>query len=276
MRNVAVSAIARQCRRFEAVLLGAVGLGGLGLAWEVAARSGSIDTLVLASPARVGAALVRQWRTGELLADLTVSTAEFALAFTLAVVVGGALGLVMGLNRDAEYALDPFVWFLYSAPLVAFQPLLLVWLGFGFWTVVVLAAVLAAFPITVNTLTGVRAVDPGLRRVVRAFGGRRRDVIVKVILPAALPLVLAGLRLGAGRALVGVVVGEMFSAGAGLGFRLTFYGARLRTADTLAPLLGIVAIGILVTQAVRLAERRLAAVGLPDPFSQRAAAPPAP
>jgi ABC-type nitrate/sulfonate/bicarbonate transport system permease component len=274
VRGTAVCAIARRYRRVEGLLLGTAGLGGLVIAWEAAARSGAINPVVLASPGRVATALLRQWRTGELPADLAVSAAEFALAFTLAVIVGGTLGLAMGLARPAEHALSPFVWFFYSAPLVAFQPLLLVWLGFGFWTVVVLAASLAAFPITVNTLAGVRATDPGLLRAVRAFGGRRLDVIVKVILPAALPLALAGLRLGAGRALVGIVVGEMFSANAGLGFRLTFYGARLRTADTLAPLLGIVAIGLLATEAVRFAERRrLATIGLPDPFSRDVAAP---
>jgi NitT/TauT family transport system permease protein len=238
-------------------VLGAAGLVALGLAWEGAARLGMIDAVVLASPGRVGAAVARQWRLGELPADLAVSAAEFAVAFVLAAMAGGALGLAMGLVRDAEYALDPFVWFLYSAPLVAFQPLLVVWLGFGFWTVVVLAATLAAFPIAVNTLAGVRAADPALVRVVRAFGGRRPAEVVKVILPAARPLVLAGLRIGAGRVLVGIVVGEMFGANAGLGFRLSFYGARLRAADTLAALLGVVAIGILATQAVRLLERRV-------------------
>jgi NitT/TauT family transport system permease protein len=123
---------------------------------------------------------------------------------------------------------------------------------------VALAVVLATLPIAVNTQAGVRAVDPALVRAVRAFGGRRRDEVVKVVLPAALPLVLAGLRIGVGRALVGVVVGEMFSANAGLGFRLTYYGARLRSADVLVPLLGIVVIGVLATQLVRAAEQRLA------------------
>ena len=86
----------------------------------------------------------------------------------------------MGLVRDAGYALEPGVWFLYSAPLVAFQPLLIVWLGFGFWTVVALAAGLATLPIAVNTQAGVRAVDPLLLRAVRAFGGGRWDEVLKV------------------------------------------------------------------------------------------------
>jgi NitT/TauT family transport system permease protein len=149
------------------------------------------------------------------------------------------------------------VWFLYAAPLVAFQPLLVVWLGFGFRTVVALAFLLAVVPIAASTLAGVRSVDPILRRAVRGFGGGAGAEIVKVVLPAALPLVLAGLRLGVGRVLVGVVAGEMFSANAGLGFRMTHYGARLRTAEVLASLVLVVGVGVLVTQAVRLAESRL-------------------
>ena len=245
------------CRRHESILLGLTGLGGLALSWEAAARVGAIDPVVLASPSRVGAALSRQWRSGELLSDFTTSAAAFVLAFVLALLVGSALGLLMGLVRDAEYALEPFVWFLYSAPLVAFQPLLVVWFGFGFWTVVTLAAGLAVFPIAVNTHTGVRTADPALLRVIRAFGGRRRHEVLKVILPAALPLIAGGLRLGTGRVLVGIVAGEMFSANTGLGYRLSFYGARLRSADVLVPLLGVVAIGVVATQVIRMAERRV-------------------
>jgi NitT/TauT family transport system permease protein len=164
----------------------------------------------------------------------------------------------MGLSRDAESALLPAVWLLYSAPLVAFQPLLVVWLGFGFRPVVALGAGLAALPIAVSTHAGLRSADPALRRVIRAFGGRRVDELVKVLLPSALPLLLAGLRIGAGRVLVGIVVGEVFGANAGLGYRLAYYGARLRAPDVLAPLLGVTAIGLLATQGIRLLENRLA------------------
>ena len=251
-----VRALGRWYRRHEGAALGAIGLAGLLGSWELAAILGVINPVILASPSRVGSALARQWRSGELPADLATSAAEFVVAYALALLAGAALGLVMGLVRDAEYALDPLVWFLYSAPLVVFQPLLVVWLGFGFWTVVALAAVLAAFPIAVNTLAGIRTVDPTLQRAVRAFGGRWLDELIKVTLPAALPLVLAGLRIAAGRALVGIVVGEMFSANAGLGFRLTFYGARLRAADVLVPVLGVVVMGLVATQSVRLLEQR--------------------
>jgi NitT/TauT family transport system permease protein len=216
-----------------------------------------VNPVVLASPARVAAALARQWGQGELGSDLAWSGVEFALGFGLAAVVGIVVGLAMGAWRGVELALDPFVWFLYATPLVALQPLLVVWVGFGFPVAVTLAFLLAVIPIVVNTLAAVRAADPVLVRAVLAFGGSRRAVATKVVLPGSLPLVLAGLRLAAGRALVGVVVGEMFGANAGLGFRMTFYGARLRTADALAPVVLLALLGVAVTQGLRLLETRL-------------------
>jgi ABC-type nitrate/sulfonate/bicarbonate transport system permease component len=248
----------RAYRQQEAPILGVVGLAGFTALWELAGRLAWINPVVLSSPGRVGDALVRQVRSGELLRDLQVTTVEFVLGFAIAVALGVAIGVLTGLYQDAEFALDPFIWFLYAAPLVAFYPLIIVWLGFGFWTVVAIAVFLTAIPITVNTLAGIRSVDPLLVRAVRSFGGSQWDVVSKVLLPASLPLVLAGLRIGIGRALIGVVLGEMFSANAGLGFRMTFYGARLRTTDVLVPMLVIVVFGVVATQLVRILELRLA------------------
>ena len=246
----------RSSRR-EAVVLGLTGLALALGGWEAAARLSLVNPVVLASPARVGAALARQWSRGDLGSDLAWSGAEFAVGFGLAAVVGIVVGLAMGAWRGVELALDPFVWFLYATPLVALHPLLVVWVGFGFPVAVTLAFLLAVIPIVVNTLGAVRAADPVLVRAVRAFGGSRRAVATKVVLPGSLPLVLAGLRLAAGRALVGVVVGEMFGANAGLGFRMTLHGARLRTADALAPVVLLALLGVAVTQGLRLLEARL-------------------
>lgn len=251
-------ALGRLYLRHEAIWLGGLGLVSFITLWELAARRQWVNPVALASPSRVAVAFQRQWASGELGRDLGISAGEFALGFGLAVVVGLALGAVMALHQDVEYALDPFLWFFHSAPLVAFYPLLVVWLGFGFRTVVALTFVLAVIPITVNTLAAMETVNPVLVRAVRGFGGRGLDVVTKVLLPASLPLVLAGLRIGVGRALVGVVLGEMFSANAGLGFRMTSYGARLRTADLFVPLVVVVVLGVLTTQALRTLESRLA------------------
>ena len=243
--------------RHEAVVLGALGLALFVGVWELAGGLGWINPVVLSRPSQIVLAVQRQWASGELPSDLRVTLLEIALGFALATLLGLVLGIAMGLNRTVEYALDPFVWFFYSAPFVAFYPLLIVWLGFGFWTVVTIAVFLTFVPVAVNTLLGVQSVDPILIRAVRAFGGTQRDVVTKVILPAALPLILAGLRIGLGRTLIGVLLGELFSANVGLGFRMTYYGGRLRTTDVLVPLVAIIVIGVLATQALRLLEDRL-------------------
>lgn len=245
--------------RWEPALLGILGLVLFGVAWQVAADRGLINPTILASPRLIAQAFAGQWSSGQLLGDLGVSLTELAIGFGLSIVVGVGLGLAMGLNQTVEYALDPFMWFLYSAPLIAIYPLLVVWLGFGFTTVLAVTFLLTVVSIIVNTLAGVRSVDPTLIRAVRAFGGTQRDVILKVILPAALPLTLAGLRIGLGRALIGVILGEMFGSNAGLGFRMTVYAAHLRTADVFVPLVVFVVIGVLTTQAMKVAESRLQA-----------------
>ncbi|HLH99028.1 MAG TPA: ABC transporter permease [Xanthobacteraceae bacterium] len=250
---------AKASPRREQLVLGIVGTLTFLVAWEVASRLELINPVVVSNPSRIAAAFVAQLQSGEILADLKVSLIEFAAGFGLSLLVGIGLGIAMGLSKLTEYAIDPFVWFLYSSPLIAFYPLIIVWLGFGFATVVAITFLLSFVSIVVNTLAGVQGVDPQLVRAVRAFGGSRLDVIRKVILPAAVPMIIAGMRIGLGRALHGVVLGEMFSSNAGLGYRITFYAAHLRTADVFVPLSILVVIGLFINALGNRMEARLQA-----------------
>jgi NitT/TauT family transport system permease protein len=253
-----MTAATEQPRR-EQLVLGVIGTLAFLVLWEAAARFELINPVVVSNPSRIAAAFAAQLQSGELLADLEVTMIEFAVGYGLSLVVGIGIGIAMGLSRLTEYAIDPFVWFLYSSPLIAFYPLIIVWLGFGFATVVAITFLLSFVSVVVNTVAGVQGVDPQLVRAVRAFGGGQLDVIRKVILPAAVPLIIAGMRIGLGRALHGVVLGEMFSSNAGLGYRITFYGAHLRTADVFVPLVILVAIGLLINQLGSVVEARLQA-----------------
>jgi NitT/TauT family transport system permease protein len=245
--------------RREQLVLGVIGTLAFLVLWEAAARFDLINPVVVSNPSRIAAAFWAQLQSGELLADLEVTMIEFAVGYGLSLVVGIGLGIAMGLSRLTEYAIDPFVWFLYSSPLIAFYPLIIVWLGFGFATVVAITFLLSFVSVVVSTVAGVQGVDPQLVRAVRAFGGGQLDVIRKVILPAAVPLIIAGMRIGLGRALHGVVLGEMFSSNAGLGYRITFYGAHLRTADVFVPLVILVVIGLIINQLGNALEARLQA-----------------
>jgi NitT/TauT family transport system permease protein len=170
--------------------------------------------------------------------------------------VGVLAGALAGRFRTVEYALDPFLWFLYSAPLIAFYPIFVLWFGLGTPTIIAMTFLLSIPQIAASTLNGVQNVDPGLIRAARSFGATDADLFRKVVLPASVPMMIAGLRLGVGRALMGVVVGELFGATAGLGFSISYYGALLKTTDMIAPLVVIVAFGVLCTQGLSALEAR--------------------
>ncbi len=241
-------------REREPLILGVLGIVLLLAVWEGAVLAGLADPILISDPTRVAAAVTRQFASGQLGADLLASMSELGAGFTLACGIGIPLGAAMGWYRLVEYTLDPFLWFLYSAPVVAFYPLFIIWLGLGFKSVVAMVFLLTVIPIAINTMTGVRGIDRVLLRAVRSFGGTHKDVFFKLVLPGALPIILAGLRIGVGRALIGMMLGEMFGATAGLGYRAVYYGGRLRADDVLALMILVVALGIAGTQAIRLLE----------------------
>lgn len=239
------------------VVLGIAGVVLFIAIWEIASRIALLNPTIFSSPGRIATAFVHQWQSGEFTSHLRVSLAEFAIAFALSMIVGVAIGVAMGLSRILEYTIDPFLWFLYSSPMIALYPLIVVWLGFGITTVIAVSFLLTVISVSVNTLAGVRSVEPQLVRAVRAFGGDQVAVVTKVILPASVPLVLAGARIGLGRALLGVVLGEMFSSNAGLGFRISYYAAQLDTSNVFVSLVTLIAIGVTTDRLCKWFESRL-------------------
>ena len=238
------------------VLLGIASFAVILLAWESVVRLGWVNPFFVSQPSAVAASLSRAARSGELGHNLAVSFREFAIGYGLSVVVGILTGALAGRFRTVEYALDPFLWFLYSAPLIAFYPIFVLWFGLGVPTVIALTFLLSVPQIAASTLNGIQNVNPGLIRAARSLGAAEGDLLWKVVLPASVPVIIAGLRLGIGRALMGVVVGELFGATAGLGYSISYYGALLKTTDMIASLVVIVALGVLCTQGLSALEAR--------------------
>jgi len=171
-------------------------LGSLALlqVWEAAARLELANPVLISSPTSVALALKIWTLSGGLLRDLGTSLWELAVAFGASAVIGIPLGVVMGWNKPTEYALDPFIWLLYSTPLVAFWPLFIIWLGIGTKTIIALAFLFSVVQVVINTMAGVRGIDPVL--VVVPFVQRPSvDLSSKFILPGALLMIIAGLRL---------------------------------------------------------------------------------
>jgi NitT/TauT family transport system permease protein len=238
------------------VVLGFVSFGVILLAWEAAVRWGWLNSFFVSQPTAVAASLSHAARSGELGHNIAVSFREFVVGYGLSAAVGILAGAVAGWFRTVEYALDPFLWFLYSAPLIAFYPIFVLWFGLGAPTVIAMTFLLSAPQIAANTLNGIHDVNPGLIRAARSFGVTEGDLLWKIVLPASLPTVIAGLRLGVGRALMGVVVGELFGATAGLGYSISYYGALLKTTDMIASLVVVIVLGVLCTQGLSALEAR--------------------
>jgi NitT/TauT family transport system permease protein len=243
-------------RQFKPALLGVASFAVILCSWEVAVRVGWLNPFFTSQPTSIAAALAREARSGELARSTAVSLREFSAGFGAAILVGLFLGVLAGWYRSVEYALDPFIWFVYSAPLIAFYPLFVLWLGLGTHTVIAISFLLSVTPITVNTATGIRTLSPTLLLAARSFGARPHDVLWKVALPASVPMVVAGLRLGVGRALTGVVVAELFVPSGGLGSSIAYNGGLLRTTDMLASLMVIVVLGVVCTQGLSAVEAR--------------------
>jgi NitT/TauT family transport system permease protein len=152
--------------------------------------------------------------------------------------------------------LDPFVSALYATPRIALLPLMMIWFGIGLGSKIAIVFLGAVFPILVNTITGVRTINADFVKVARSFGSNDRQIFLTVALPSSVPLLLTGLRLGLGHALIGIVVVEMYGATAGLGFLIAVSGARFQTDKVMVGIIIIAALGVALTELLRVVERR--------------------
>jgi NitT/TauT family transport system permease protein len=243
-------------RRNENALLGAVAVAVFLAFWESAVRLGWVNPLFTSSPSRIFAAAVQMFADRSILYDLQVSGFEFVVGYGLAIAVGIPLGILMGWYRRLNAVLDPFVSALYATPRIALLPLLMIWFGIGFASKIAIVFLGAVFPILVNTITGVRTLDADFVKVARSFGASDRQLFLTVALPSSVPLLLSGLRLGLGHALIGIVVGEMYGATNGIGFLISVSGARFQTDKVMVGIIIIALAGILLTELLRVIERR--------------------
>src|SRR5438093_7709867 len=199
------------------------------LVWEIAQRAGLVDATYTSQPSRVVAASLEIVPSGGFLHDVSVSLSEFAIGFALAIGIGVPLGLLLGRFPVLRYLLDPPIMAIYATPHLALLPILVVWLGIGMLSKIAVAFVGGVIPILVNSMAGVRPGERSWVAAARSFRSGAWAMIVQVILPASLPGVIMGIRLGLSRAVLGVVVAEMYQSQAGVGNEIMRYGSEFRT-----------------------------------------------
>jgi ABC-type nitrate/sulfonate/bicarbonate transport system permease component len=243
-------------QRNEHGLIGTVSMLAFLAFWELSVALAWVNPLFTSAPSRIVRAAAEMFADGSIFYDLQISGIEFVVGYGLAVLIGVPLGILMGWYERLNAVLDPFVSALYATPRIALLPLVMIWFGIGIESKIAIVFLGAIFPILVNTITGVRTIHADFVKVARSFGANDRQMFLTVALPSSVPLLLTGLRLGLGHALVGIVVGEMYGATHGLGFLIAVSGARFQTDKVMVGIIIIAMAGILLSELLRLIERR--------------------
>lgn len=225
--------------------------------WELLSRKGVLNPAYFPPASQVAAALAEGLSAGELVPHVAATLGRLVLAFLLAAAPGLLVGVCMGLSDPVRRVLDPYVALLYPIPKVALLPLMLILLGVGERAFVVTGAFTAFFQVVVNTMDGIRQVEPSLVEVGRNYGASGLRLVRKVVLPAALPSILTGLRLGLGLTLVTVVAVEFAIAKSGLGHVVWSSWQTLTTPRMYAAFVVVGFLGLLLTRGLKRLQDRL-------------------
>ena len=233
-------------------------IGGLAL-WELAARYAVHNTAFLAPPSLVAVRFWQMLRDGSLIYNSAVSFEELVGGFVLGVGAGIIIGAAMVQWKQVDHALEVWISALYAAPIVALAPILIIWFGFGPLSKVAVVFIMVVFPMIICTQAGLESVDRRLLLVARSFCGSRWKTFHTVALPSAAPFIVSGMRQSVGRGLVGVVVGELFGAKAGLGNIITTASSVFDMPTLFVAVVTLALAGVILTGILRSFELRLAA-----------------
>src|SRR5262245_22164565 len=225
-------------------------------AWEIFGRD--INPVFGSYPSAIAEAGWQLARTGKLWSALLDSLRPFLLGYALAIVIGVPIGLVTGRFRTVEAAIGIYITAGYAMPLVALVPLLVLWLGLGFAVKVAVIFLMAVFPICINTWLGVTAVPKSLIEVGKAFVAPDRVILRRIVLPATLPYIMAGIRLAVGRAVVAMVVADFFTTISGLGAIIITSANNFDTATMFVPIVVLMFLAVGLNALIGVIERRVA------------------
>jgi ABC-type nitrate/sulfonate/bicarbonate transport system permease component len=226
------------------------------LLWEIFGRR--VNPVFGSYPSAIAVAFWELAVSGQLWAALYESLRPFLLGYALAILVGVPLGLLIGGFRVAEAALGIYITAGYAMPLVALVPLLILWLGLGFAVKVAVVFLMALFPICINTWLGVVAVPKTLIEVGKSFVAPETVILRRIVLPATLPYIMAGIRLAVGRAVVAMVIAEFFTTISGLGAVIINSANNFDTATMFVPIIILMVMAIGLNWLIGFVERKVA------------------
>jgi ABC-type nitrate/sulfonate/bicarbonate transport system permease component len=230
------------------------------LAWEGLVRARGSPPIYLPAPSSIAVYLWRMLADGSMEYHLGITLLRIFVGFLLAAVAGIGLGVLMGMSRIVARIADVWIAALYPLPKISLIPLLIIWLGTGEAYKIVISAVTAFFPIVISTFTGIRQVDRGLMKAAKDLGADRRQIQLKVVIPAAIPSILAGLQLGMGVTIILVVAAEMIggSSQGGIGYLLISSGQVMETEKVFASLVVLAVVGAVIIKLQQWSDRMVA------------------
>ena len=241
----------------EKKILGGVAVAVFLIIWELVGNTFQwINPMFMSAPSLVWSAAVQLFSSGEIFNDLYISGTELFWGYFLSAAVAIPFGIMIGWYKRASYIFDPFVNAMNATPRVALLPLVIIWLGIGILSKVGIIFLGAVFPMLINTRDGVKTTPVHLLTAARSFGASEWLVFKTVVLPSTVPFILTGLRLGLGRAIVGVMVGELYAATAGIGFMITVAGATFQTDKVFVGVLVFALTGMMGMDLLTRVERR--------------------
>lgn len=253
-RSVADARRAR--RRLQVLAIRLLSITVVLTAWQLFGQG--INQTLFTTPSAIAAAAVGMVASGELWTYLWPSLVVLAYGLALASVLGIGGGILLARFWALDVALDMYVTFLYAVPTVALVPVIVIWAGFETTAKVVVLFLFAFFPLVINTYQGVKAVDPKLLEVGRAFRCSERQLWWNIVLPGALPFIVTGLRLAVGRGLIGMVLADLYTAISGIGYLIVRNASTYRIDKMFVAIVVLGLLGVSLTALLRLLERRLA------------------
>ncbi len=227
------------------------------LAWELIVRAFEIPTFIFPAPSKVAMALWRGFASGLYQKHLYYTLLETVLGFLLGSALGFFLGTAVALNRYVEYFFYPYIVMFQSLPKVALAPLIVVWFGLGLKSQVINTALVAFFPLLVNTMVGLRSADEDRMNLMRSLAASENQIFWMLRLPNALPFVMAGLDVAMIFALIGAIVAEFVGARAGLGMLIQSMNFNMDVSGQFSVLLILSIVGLLLNRCILLVRRRV-------------------
>jgi NitT/TauT family transport system permease protein len=249
----------KQYSRKQRTIVTLVNLTLFFVLWEFLATVSGVERIFLPKISEIWRETVEMYQEGILVENIVISLRVYAVGLSISLLIGVPLGILIGGIKILDKILLPYLWVIYTTPLIILMPLVLLWVGIND-TARVLLIILSAVPaVVVIVMEGVKTVEPSLLRAARSFGAGKAVLFTKVIFPSTVPFIATGVKMGVSRALIGLFVGELFTSADGIGYIITLSQKVFNTPRVFAMLLIFVAFSVSVVGLSQYIERRLSA-----------------